>query len=1031
MSFFQNQNQNQASSSQTPSSLFGASAQSATTAVSGGNTSANGSSAANTFGNPPAAAGTSAGTAAGNMFGNPQPAGNTGTSTAAGTLFGNPQPTTAATAARNMFGNPLPAGTTAAASSTLLWPATGPTGTQQSGTFRSLMGDQNGGSQAQQGQQTAQTAHFESLLAKNKQRQGQNGASSSSNDIPGIQLGLDDISRRARELGKSNNTNGIGGADTKAHYLLAASGVNPVKTLRELDAINAQVGAQPVSDPIPDWEPDSHKFVEQLQTQMTMKMINEALERANKRFDAFLQDHIDMDWADQRRRVYEHFGLTPRTTSQDLKDHKFANSETGGFGRSRFGSTGKAATAAGNSTAKRSVFGKSGMQKSVIGSPAVGQGNVQVFGPNAAEKAQPIPTPQEDRFLREKESRYAEKIQALNQSRLQESYYPLLWEFLDVENSPGSDAPSELLVAYKTLIEITNEGTDTSFRPRCFKNEYLDDNPNSEKSLKSRQTIITGSRKVLEKQFFDELVTAITRNTKEAQVGGIPSRTQRVKAYVRVRMARKDLAPDGVTLQKIGDDYCWALLFFFLRCGFTDEATQYVLDNRAAFNSVDRMFVTYITQFSGSGERRISSQFQTKLNSEYMSRVRLAPDNQTDPYRLACYKVIGRCDLTKKSFETIPADVRDWMWLQFCLTREASKVDELATDVYNLSDLQADIRDIGNKHFKTGTDGGVGYGTFFLLQVLGGLFEDAIDFLYRNNYVAAVHFAIALDYYGLLRVSPFNVTDSDLLSYTTRGFPQIDFGRMIGYYTRDFRTSNVVAAVDYLVLIYLNADLEGELGRTYSELCHEALRELVLETREFATLLGDINASNGQRIKGVIELRLPLIGLSDKENYLRTVTVQAARVADETGRTTDSVLLYHLAEDYNNVIEILNRSLSDTLAQSEEDILNTRLEPTKPRDQTQNKQQATENSSLSLVSVDDPFILATHFINLYGNNALYYNRISKDHREIGTLLLRIQSVHDVMLQNNWKEALAVCPTSIPHNPLLFSTPTNKTPPPTI
>lgn len=964
----------------------------------------------------------------GGMFGTANAVAGPSNTQSVGGLFGTTQPAANPTTTRgNMFGNPQSA-TTASAPGTLSWPSIGPTGSQQSGMFRSLMGNQSIGSQAQQGQQTAQTAYFESLLVKNKQRQGKDGESSDSKDVPGIQLGLDDISRRARELGRSNHTNGIGGADTRAHYLLAASGVNPVKTLRELDAINAQVGAQPVSNANLDWEPDSHKYVEQLQTQMTMKLINEALDRANKRFDAFLQDHIDMDWADQRRKVYEHFGLTPRTTSQDLKDPKIAGSEKGGFGRSRRGLAGNADSLS-KSTASRSVFGKSGMQKSVIGSPAVGQGNIQVFG---SEKVQSVPTPQEDRFIREKGSKYAEKVQALNQSRLQESFYPLLWEFLEVENSPGSDAPSELLLAYRTLIEITNEGTDTSFRPRSFKNEYLDENPNSERSTKGRQRILTGSRRILEKQFFDELVTAITRNTKEAQVGGIPSRIHRVKAYVRVRMARKDLAPDGVTLQKIGDDYCWALLFYFLRCGFTDEATQYVLDNRSAFNAIDRMFATYITQYSGSGERRLSPQYQAKLNSEYMSRIRLAPDNQTDPYRLACYKVIGRCDLTKKSFETIPTDVRDWMWLQFCLTREANRVDELATDVYNLSDLQADIREIGNKHFKSGSDAGVGYGTFFLLQVLGGLFEDAVDFLYGNNYVAAVHFAIALDFHGLLRVSSFNVSDSDLLSHTTRGLPQLDFGRMIGYYTRDFRTSNVLAAVDYLVLIHLNADLEGELGRSYSGLCHEALRELVLETREFATLLGDINASNGQRIKGVIELRLPLIGLTDKEDYLRTVTVQAARVADETGRTTDSVLLYHLAEDYNNVIDILNRALSDTIALSEEDILGTtqsRLEPLKPRDRSQNQNQGGQSqSSLSLVSVDDPFVLAQHFINLYNPNALYFDRIARGNRDVCGLLMQIQTARQSMLHNNWSEALSVSfSSSPPSNPKKIHPPKIQTP----
>ena len=905
-------------------------------------------------------------------------------------------------AGSNLFGASKPAVSLSTAA-----PSSFATSQQQQqappGNLFSLTGSQsvpNNCLQAQNGQSSAQTAYFESLLEKNRKRQRQNGGSSEMEDIPSLQLGLGDISKRVRQLGTTNYATSLGGADTKAHYLLAASGVNPVKTLKELDAFNVQVGAQPISAIDQEWEPDSHKYVLQLQSQTNLKMINEGIERANKRFNAFLQDHIEMNWAEQRRKIYEHFGLTPRTTNQESETTDFATSDKGAFGRTRNNRTGKPEL--GKSAGSRSVFGQSTLQKSVIGSPAVGQGNIQAFSQNAAEKAQTMYPVPEDRFLREKEGRFAEKVQKLNESRLQESYYPLLREFLEVETAPGSDAPSELLLAYKALMEIADEDGHTTFAPRKFRDDYLNDNPNAEGSIRCRQMILDGSRSVLERQFFDELVAAITRNTKEAQVGGVPTRLHKVRAYVRVRAARKDLIPDGIPLQQIGEDYCWALLFYLLRCGFVDEAAAYVLDNRNAFNAIDRMFTTYITQYSASPDRRISPQFQNKLNSEYIQRTRLAPDNQTDPYRLACYKVIGRCEINKKSFDVIPADVKDWMWLQFCLTREANRVEELATDVYNLADLQADIREIGQKHFQRGSDPGVGYGTFFLLQILGGLFENAVDFLYKHNYVAAIHFAIALDFYGLLRVSDFDVSDSDLLSHTTRGQPRIDFGRMIGYYTRDFRASNAVAATDYLVLIHLNGDLEGELGRSYSRLCHEALRELVLETREFATLLGDINASNGERIKGAIELRLPLIDLADQEDYLRTVTIQAARVADDNGRTTDAVLLYHLAEDYNSVIAILNRALSDSIALSDDDGFGNG----QPRGPDNGADQS--QSSLSLASVDDPFVLTRHFIGLYNSNAMYYERISTSNRDVCGILMRIQEAKDFMLSSQWGPALQVC-----------------------
>ncbi|KAL8830421.1 MAG: hypothetical protein Q9170_005735, partial [Blastenia crenularia] len=236
---------------------------------------------------------------------------------------------------------------------------------------------------------------------------------------------------------------------------------------------------------------------------------------------------------------------------------------------------------------------------------------------------------------------------------------------------------------------------------------------------------------------------------------------------------------------------------------------------------------------------------------------------------------------------------------------------------------------------------------------------------------------------------------------------------MLGYYTRDFRTSNLDAAVDYLVLICLNIDLPGAAGKTQASLCHEALRELVLESREFAQLLGDIRG-DGTRLKGTIEQRLKLIGLADQEMFLKTVTVQAASVADDNGNTTDAVLLYHLAEDYDNVIAIVNRALSDSLAigLSEPE---PKLQPLKPRSTTtgepeqqpQNPNQIPlhDRSSFSLTSVTDPATLARNMISLYESNPLYHQRVRPLHRQTCGVLLLFAQTRTHILNQAWSSAL--------------------------
>ena len=234
---------------------------------------------------------------------------------------------------------------------------------------------------------------------------------------------------------------------------------------------------------------------------------------------------------------------------------------------------------------------------------------------------------------------------------------------------------------------------------------------------------------------------------------------------------------------------------------------------------------------------------------------------------------------------------------------------------------------------------------------------------------------------------------------------------MLGYYTRDFRSGNVEAAVDYLTLICLNADLPGAMGKAQSMLCHEALRELVLETREFAKLLGDIH-SDGTRLKGAIEQRLKLIGLADQEEFLQTVTLQAASVADDNGRTTDAVLLYHLAEDYDNVITIINRALSEAIVVEigQEQL---RLQPLKPRttadqepnQQQQQRQKQQTGSSLSLTSIDDPALLARNMISVYNANALYYQKIRPINRDACGVLLRMSDAKALVAAGQWAEAL--------------------------
>lgn len=235
---------------------------------------------------------------------------------------------------------------------------------------------------------------------------------------------------------------------------------------------------------------------------------------------------------------------------------------------------------------------------------------------------------------------------------------------------------------------------------------------------------------------------------------------------------------------------------------------------------------------------------------------------------------------------------------------------------------------------------------------------------------------------------------------------------MLGSYTRDFRTGKAIVAADYLILICLNADLTGELGQAQTRLCHEALRELVLETRDYAELLGDVRP-DGQRIKGAIEQRLKLIRLDDQHSYLKSVTIQAASVADDSGRTTDAVLLYHLAEEYENVIDIVNRALSESISidLGQEPL---RLEPLRPRVQQEAQVNGQQNQSpqppvdsLSLAVVDDPAELARIMLSTYSRNALILKKINVSKREACAMLLQMHEAKRLVETGQWAPTVDV------------------------
>ena len=610
-------------------------------------------------------------------------------------------------------------------------------------------------------------AYFNTLLERSKKRPHRGGKADHDLNarlgrLPGISLGLADLTRKAQEIGGRGSK--ISTPDkysqNQGQYMLAGSGIKPGKALREFQHSTAADAATTIPPPIEAFDTDNERYIRGLQERGREAMIQESLDRVNREVDEYLEETLAINFDEQRQRIMEHFGLVPKDAGKEGSD-----SNSGSFGRSAKKSTNgfQDSTPGG----ARSMFGRSGLDKSLIGTPGLGASTATFFGDQVAGTSGISVRGAEDRFIRDKEQQFAEKVKQLNQSRDRKQAYPVLKAFAEVEDNASGQEPQQVRQSYSALQDIVGErpailnSTDEgAIKERQFAAAYLDESPQSVRAMDLRKRIINGSKKYLERAFFNVVVELVKKNPKEAQPGGQPDVTNQIRAYIRLRSARKDLVQDGQELQLINDEYCWCLIFYLLRCGFIEEAAIYVSGNDA-LKSADPRFVAYMNAYCKSPERILDRRLQDMINGEYQQRARIGPDNSIDPYRMACYKVIGRCDLGRRNLD-IPHGVDDFIWLQFVLAREVDRAEDRSADPFALEQICETVDEIGEKHFQKGSESSGGYGTFFFMQILSGMFEKAVAYLHSFAPVSAVHFAIALNYYGLLRISDAAVAGKEI-----------------------------------------------------------------------------------------------------------------------------------------------------------------------------------------------------------------------------------------------------------------------------
>ncbi|PVU95123.1 hypothetical protein BB561_002029 [Smittium simulii] len=439
----------------------------------------------------------------------------------------------------------------------------------------------------------------------------------------------------------------------------------------------------------------------------------------------------------------------------------------------------------------------------------------------------------------------------------------------------------------------------------------------SESSAEKRQELINSSRQYLENSYLSYIDRVVEQNVREAAVGGIPSIHSKIRGFLQVKFGKSSSVPEF--LEVYDNEAIWAHMYYLLRSGKLKDLLTYALGLEDVLSDSDPNFIGCLNNYIDSPNRTLDIYNQERISASVgMMRINL---RMVDPYKYAIYKVVGRCDLSKKTVSEVVQTTEDYLWHQLVMIREVEEKTSYASGLskYTLSDLQNLLNRFGQKHFDPSGSNPLLY---FSVLMISLQFEQAIEFLLQHElyFADAVHFAIALAYYGFLNIVDFGSMTSGLSYVVFLEFqPLIDFNRLIIDFSRSLPEQMMLDSIHYLFLLNLptlftkqKSDIENISQQ--KQLCEDLIVRRLYEFRDYSPALGDV-LKDGTKQDGFIDKYSDLLGFGSGQKGVISITKKLADKSKEDGRLSDAVMLYNLAGNYNTVLTALAKQLGNDLFQ--------------------------------------------------------------------------------------------------------------------
>ena len=341
--------------------------------------------------------------------------------------------------------------------------------------------------------------------------------------------------------------------------------------------------------------------------------------------------------------------------------------------------------------------------------------------------------------------------------------------------------------------------------------------------------VVQRARGVLEATYSKFIRRTVFDNLSSAGLGGLPGTLPLVRSFLALRVPA---ATPGLDDGLVDGAPVWAVIYYCLRCG--DLSSAVAAAQRAGPGLADAQ--SLLQELVTAPDHRLSPQTEGAVRLQYRRSVR----QSTDPYKRAVYCVVAACDPQEEHPE-VATSLDDYLWLKLCTVREEGG------DCLTLPGLQTLLtEEYGESHFNASSQPLL----YFQVLFLTGLFESAVDFLFRSGASLschAAHLALALQELGLL-VLPQSI-QSPLLSREQgdRGpARRLNLARLVMLYTKHFEATDPKEALQYFYF------LRGMKGGKSENLFMSCVGELVLESREFDLLLGQLK-SDGTRSPGLVD----------------------------------------------------------------------------------------------------------------------------------------------------------------------------------